>query len=109
MKEIVLGDKFELDAKITSALKEEGVIRELARTIQEMRKDGGLKPDDAIKIYFKTGAADLKNTIEKFEKNLGDAVGAKTIEQVGGAKDGFLIDRHFKVDNQDIWIGILKN
>ena len=109
VKEIVLGDKFELDAKITSALKEEGVIRELARTIQEMRKDGGLKPDDAIKIYFKTGAADLKNTIEKFEKNLGDAVGAKTIEQVGGAKDGFLIDRHFKVDNQDIWIGILKN
>ena len=32
----------------------------------------------------------------------------KTIEQVGGAKDGLLIVRHFKVDNQDIWIGIIK-
>ena len=89
-------------------LKEEGIIRELARQIQEMRKDGGLTPGDAIKIYFKTENAVLKNTVTKWQKNLGNDISAKTIEFVGAAKDGLLVDRHFKIEGEDIWIGIIK-
>jgi len=108
VKEVVFGDKFELDVKITTELKE-GNMRELSRIIQEMRKDGGLTPGDAIKIYFKTENAVLKNTIGKWQENLNNDVGAKSIEFVGAVKDGLLIDRHLEIENQEIWIGIIKN
>ena len=108
VKKIIFGDKFELDTKITAELKEEGAIRELARQIQEMRKDGGLTPGDAIRVYFKIENAVLKNTITKWQKNLSNEVGAQKIEFVGTIKDGLLIDRHFKVEDKDVWIGIVK-
>ena len=108
VKEIVFGDKFELDTKITSELKEEGIVRDLARQIQEMRKDAGLTPKDFIKIYFKIDIADLKNIILKRQKNLIFDTGAKTIEFLGAIKDGVLIDRHFEVENKPIWIGVEK-
>ncbi|MEK9170732.1 MAG: class I tRNA ligase family protein, partial [Patescibacteria group bacterium] len=104
VKEVIFGDDFKLDVNITEELKEEGAIRELARQIQEMRKDGGLTPKDSIKLYFKIDSAGLKDIVEKWQKNLSNEVGAQKIEFVGKAKDGLLIDRHSK----DIWIGIIK-
>ncbi|KKQ91313.1 MAG: Isoleucyl-tRNA synthetase [Candidatus Azambacteria bacterium GW2011_GWA2_39_10] len=97
---------FELDTVITGELKEEGIIRDLARQIQEMRKDGGLMPKDFVKIYFKIDNAELKNIVEKRQKNLIVNVGAKAVEFVGAVKDGLLIGRHFELENQSIWIGI---
>ncbi len=45
-------NKIELDTKITPDLKEEGMIRELVRNIQLMRKLGNLSPKDKILVYF---------------------------------------------------------
>ena len=106
VKEIIFGDEFELDTKITAELKEEGAIRELARQIQEMRKDGGLAAKDSIKLYFKIDDIGLKGIVERQQKNLSIEVGAKIIEFAGTVKDGLLTDRHFKMENEDIWIGI---
>jgi len=97
---------FELNTKITSELKEEGAIRDLARQIQAMRKDGGLAPKNFIKIYFKIDDRGLQNIIKKRQKNLIADVGAKTVEFIGAVKNGLLIDRHFEVENKPIWIGI---
>ncbi len=107
IKEIVFSGEFKLDTKITPKLKEEGLVRELTRQIQGMRKDGGLTPKDAIVVYMK-GDTDLKKTVSKWQKTLVSEVGAKKIEFVGAIKDGLLIDRHFKMENKDIWIGIAK-
>ncbi len=104
VKEIIFGDDFKLDVNITKELKEDGVIRELARQIQEMRKDGGLISEDSIKLYFKIDDAGLKDIVERRQKNLGSEVNAQKIEFVGAVKDGLLIDRH----NKNIWIGIIK-
>ena len=104
VKEIIFGDEFKLDTKITAELKEEGLIRELVRQIQEMRKDGGLISKDSIKLYFKIDDAGLKDVVEKWQKNLSNKVGAQKIEFIGTVKDGLLIDRH----NENIWIGIVK-
>ncbi|MDP2945863.1 MAG: DUF5915 domain-containing protein, partial [bacterium] len=104
VKEITFGDEFKLDTKITEELQEEGIIRELARQIQEMRKDGGLISKDSIKLYFKINDAGLKDIVERWQKNLSSKVGAQKIEFVSAVKDGLLIDRH----NKDIWIGIVK-
>jgi len=107
VKEIVLGDEFKLDTEITAELREEGLIRELARLIQEMRRDANLTPGDLIKIYMKLDAG-LKNIISRSQKTLSALVGAKTIEFAGAVKDGLLVDRHFKIENKNIWIGIIK-
>ncbi|MDO8443786.1 MAG: isoleucine--tRNA ligase [Candidatus Azambacteria bacterium] len=107
VKEVIFGDKFELDTKITAELKEEGQIRELARTIQEMRRDGGLVPADSIKIYLKL-EGELKNAASRSQKTLCALTGAGAVEFVGAAKDGLLVDKHFKIDNKDTWVGIIK-
>jgi isoleucyl-tRNA synthetase len=64
VKEITFGKKLKLDTKITSQLKEEGIIREAIRQIQDMRKEKGLKPKDKIIInYF--GDSELNKILEK--------------------------------------------
>ncbi len=108
VKEVIFGDDFKLDVNITRELKEEGIIRELTRQIQEMRKDGGLKSKDSIKLYFKINDAGLKDIVERWQKNLSGEVGAKIIEFTGVIRDGLLIDRHFEIENKDIWIGVVK-
>ena len=107
VKKIVFGDKFELDTKITAELKTEGLIRELARTIQEMRRDGGLVPADSIKIYLKLDS-ELKSAASHSQKTLCALTGAKAVEFVGVVKDGLLVDRHFKLEGKEAWVGIIK-
>ncbi len=112
VKEIVFDSNIvsevELDTKITSELKEEGTIRELARQIQEMRRDGGLYPKDSIIIYFNTEDKYLKEIILRWQKNLAANVGAENLEFTSNIKDELLIDRHFEIENKDIWIGLTK-
>ena len=52
VKNISFGKNFQLDTKITPELKEKGIIREVIRHIQEMRKKMALKPKDKISVYF---------------------------------------------------------
>ena len=110
VKEIIfdknLKKDFALDIKITPELKEEGIIRELARQIQGMRKDAGLVPKNLIAVYFKVDDVNLKNVIKKWQKNLMSDTGSKSIEFIGAMKDGLTIDHHFEWENQPIWIGI---
>lgn len=101
-------NRMELDVKITRELREEGIIRELTRQIQDMRKDGGLISKDSIKLYFKIDDAGLKDITRRWQKNLSDEVGAGKVEFVDTVRDGLLIDRHFEIKNKDVWIGIIK-
>ena len=48
IKEIVFGDKFELDTKLTAELKEEGLVREFIRQVQDFRKELKLKPQEKL-------------------------------------------------------------
>lgn len=96
----------ELDTKITSELKDEGLIRELTRQLQKLRRDGGLVPKDLILIYIKTENKELKETIERFKKTLTEAVNAKTVNFTGAVKENILVDRHFELENRPIWVGI---
>jgi len=108
VKEIAFGKKFELDTKITPELKEEGIIRELTRQIQGLRRDGGLKPKDLIIVYVKIEDEKLKTTAKRFQKTLAKSVNAKSIEFTAAVKDGLLADHHFELEGQPIWIGVKK-
>ncbi|MDO8574993.1 MAG: class I tRNA ligase family protein [bacterium] len=110
VKEIIfnknLKKDFELDTKITGELLEEGLIRELARQIQGMRKDADLTPKDLIAVYFKIDDKNLKEIVLKWQKDLAKEVGAQNVQFVGAVKDGLLIDRHFELENKPAWIGV---
>jgi isoleucyl-tRNA synthetase len=59
-----------LDPEITEDLKAEGVIRDLVRGIQNVRKESGLDVSDRIEIFLHTGEASLREAAEDFQDYL---------------------------------------
>jgi isoleucyl-tRNA synthetase len=63
VKEVIFDERIEkeieLDTKITPGLKREGILREMIRNLQEMRKIAGYKPKDVISISV-LGGEELK-------------------------------------------------
>jgi len=68
VKEIIFDSKLEkeveLDTNITDELKEEGTVRDIIRSVQDMRKTSGLKPEDRIIICF-LGSESTNKLLEK--------------------------------------------
>jgi len=62
VKAVAIGE-FQLDLKISSALKREGLMREVIRFVQNARKDAGLSVDDRIQLYLQTKNEDLEKAI----------------------------------------------
>lgn len=81
VKEIIYDKKIKeeiwLDTTITEELKEEGIIRELIRNIQELRQEAGCSAKDKIILSF--GETDLKESILRNKALLLKEVGAKEI------------------------------
>ena len=73
IKEVVIDEtlvsEVELDLNITPELKEEGLVRELTRGIQEFRKQEKLSPSDLISLRIKTDQIG-KNLIQKFQAEI---------------------------------------
>ena len=97
--------KVELDTEITPKLKEEGITREIIRTLQGMRKSGGLKKEDKIKIFFDFPEGLAEITERNKEPIKKDTIAAQIIEK---KKESCLIEKEFKLDNQKVWLGIKK-
>ena len=94
-----------LDTVITEALREEGLMREIARTVQELRQKADLEPKDKIVLYLDVPAA-AKNAVSKNESGLKSDVGAKTIEY--GRSDKFIAEAITKLEGGEAWIAIRK-
>jgi len=71
----------ELDTNLTDDLKAEGILRELTRTINGLRKDAGLTIDDFIKLEYNTIDEQISRVFEKYSVELKKAVLAKEISQ----------------------------
>lgn len=90
VKEVVFKKDIEgvrLDTNITPELKEEGMVRELMRGIQDLRKKKGLQPSDRVILVVSTDNVG-KNLIEKFKGEILKVTGLKGIEygEVEGEK-----------------------
>ena len=63
------GDTLVLDTKLTPELEEEGLVRELVRTIQQYRKESGMKPGEpgsySVPAENKVIAGKYREQIEK--------------------------------------------
>ncbi|KKS82181.1 MAG: Isoleucine-tRNA ligase [Candidatus Wolfebacteria bacterium GW2011_GWC1_43_10] len=96
---------FELDTNITPELRMEGKLRELTRTIQDLRQEAGCVPKDKILVWI-DGNQEAKALIESNSDWIKREVGAKKVETGRTAK--FSAEIETKIDTQKIWIGIKK-
>jgi isoleucyl-tRNA synthetase len=69
IKEILFGEKFEIDFEIDEKLKEEGIFNEILRNLQEMRKKRKLLPKDKVKLKV-FGDEKLISIIKKYQKEI---------------------------------------
>ena len=118
------GKEVELDTVITLKLKEEGMMRDLVRAIQDLRKEQGLKPEDRINVRFFAKEAMIKMLEKNSEFLLKETRAEKYIAQkdrstINGARpstqniecSGFpeeLVKKEMSIDNQEIILAIEK-
>ena len=120
VREVVFGPKIkgdvELDTEITPELKEKGVLREVIRQIQQMRKTAGYKPKDKIMVRYE--GTEFLNKILNRNKNFvlremkvedfcqKDGALYRTVQ--GGADQVFDIEKEIKIEGQKLWLAIKK-
>lgn len=95
----------DLDLKITPALKEEGLLRELVRMVQGLRHDANYVPKDKIALMINP-VSDLINFLKSNEERLNREVGADSLRI--GKFEKFDAEINTKLDDQPIWIGVRK-
>lgn len=110
VKEIIfdktLEKELELDLTITPQLREEGIIREIIRQIQLMRKEGGFRPKDKIVLkYWAEGQ--LAEILAKNQKSIANQLKIKDFSFEEREID-FGLKKEIKIDNQTIILAIKK-
>ncbi|MGB4762250.1 MAG: class I tRNA ligase family protein, partial [Candidatus Saccharimonas sp.] len=89
VKEVQLGDDVAIDELLTPELKREGLMREVIRHVQAVRKNAGLNVDDRINLQFTTESEDLEQAIAEH----GETIKAETLtESIGEVVDGFVAE-----------------
>jgi len=104
VKKITFGKEFKLDTKITPELREEGIIREIIRHIQEMRKEAKLKPRDKILV----GYSGDERILRILEKNKEKILKEGKILDLKKKGEEFDLEKEIKVENEKIILAIKK-
>lgn len=72
--------RVKLDTQITPELKEEGYLREIQRTVQSLRRQGGYRFDEKIILYY-SGTLQLERIITKFAQELKEKLLAEELRR----------------------------
>lgn len=97
-----------LDLALTPALEAEGVVRDLIRLYQDLRKDAGLHVSDRVMLLI-TANERLMTMVHAFEDMLMQKTGATELLSMS-IEDRIAADRESEVtlDGDVIWIGVKK-
>lgn len=96
----------ELDTEITPALKNEGLMREVIRQVQETRKKSGLNVDDRIELSLQTDDDELKSSILEHKETIATetlATRLVTSEKLEGH------EALVKIEGKDLVVSIKKH
>jgi isoleucyl-tRNA synthetase len=104
IKKITFGKKFKLDTIITPELKEEGIIREIIRHIQEMRKEARLNPRDKILVGY-SGDGEVLRVLEKNRDNVLKETKIVDLKRKEGKFD---FEKEIKVNEEKLILAIKK-
>jgi isoleucyl-tRNA synthetase len=92
-----------LDTNLTDELKEKGVLRELIRFINAMRKDAGLLPSDNPVETYNTSSDYLKSVIEKYKEELVTGTSAGDLLETS---DNPKVIKEVKINKEEITLGL---
>lgn len=70
-----------IDFNLSQELKEEGLVREIIRSVQDQRKKQNFKLNDEVNILWTSEDKDIQNIFTKYKENIQVAVKAKDIIQ----------------------------
>lgn len=76
-----------LNVEITGDLKKEGLVREIIRTVNSLRKDANLTVQDRIVLSYATDDAELSDIFSAFGDDIKKGVLAKEIQAASGGKE----------------------
>ncbi len=107
VKEIVFGGSMKLDTKITRELREEGIVRDVIRQVQGMRKKAGYKPKHRILVRY-SGTEQLNAILMRNKDFIVKELRADDFLEGDRPKRVFNIERETTIDNQKLWLGIRK-
>lgn len=108
VKEVVFDPTMEgdvwLDTAITPALREEGTVRELIRTIQELRRDAHMQPRRIIHLQVDAarGGAEL---LGRWQERIARDTNARIT--IGGKRNA-TVSRELDIEQVRFWIGVKK-
>ncbi len=108
VKEVAKGaleGDLELDTVITPELRAEGTVREILRSVQDMRKEAGYKPRHRIRLQY-AGDAGLKELLSQNQETIKKTAGVVEIFKGEKPKQVFDIEKEFELDGKKLWIGI---
>jgi len=108
-KDLAIGEdqgiKIAIDIKITPELKREGMIREIIRQVQQMRKDANYKPKDKIKVFAQAEGT-LNDFLNSNKKELAKQAKAEDFVIAHKEKSVFDVEKELKIDGLKLWLGL---
>ncbi len=109
VEEVIFDDKIKnevgLDTRITPGLKEKGDVREIIRSIQELRKKAGLTPKDKITISF-SGSDKLNQVLIKNKALISAETGAEDLQSKEKTKEVFDIEKEIEIGDTKLRLAI---
>jgi isoleucyl-tRNA synthetase len=94
-----------LRTEITTELRREGMIREILRQVNDLRKEAGLTVSDRIKLFFEVDDVTLKSVLTTEKEHL--AMGARADEVIFEPSDSKFF-RELEFEGAKVTIKILK-
>ena len=91
-----------LDTEITDELKKEGAVREIVRTINQMRKDQKLTVSDKIIVVYDTQSKKLEQILSEYEDKLRQSVLAEKFEKRAN------LSKEVDIDGEKIQLSVEK-
>ena len=92
----------QLDTVLTEELKEEGLYRELVRTVNQLRKEAGLTINDKVEIYYHSDSKAVNKVVNQFKEELLRNTISKAV--IEGKSDNSLIRKETEVNGEKIII-----
>jgi len=100
-------ESIKLDLNITDELRQEGLMRELIRNIQQARKEAGLIVDDRIKLFIDDSSEKVKELLTN--SNLVEEIKNETLTEVLAKDNKLKFVKKYKLNDQEVELALEKH
>jgi len=106
VKEVKWGKQVSVDTNVTPTLKREGLMREVVRNVQSIRKQAGLEVDNRIILVLTTEDGELRKAIDEHAETLTHETLALKLEKKNTSA---AYEANVEIEGKELHIGISKS